>query len=74
MGTNTMTTRHLPSDYAMFTKYLVELSRLMTTDTTLTDLERQMMQREKRRVEATLDLIENKIKHPEPDWGGETGY
>ena len=69
-----MTTRHLPSDYAMFVKYLTELSRLMTTDTTLTDLERQMMQREKRRVEATLDMIEHNIKHPEPEWGGETGY
>ena len=74
MGTDKMTTRHLPSDYAMFTKYLVELKTLMSVSTDITPTERYLMQRESRRVETVLNHIEHEIKHPRTDWGGHTGY
>jgi uncharacterized protein YukE len=66
--------RNLPTDYAMFTKYMVELSRLMTLETNLTSMERDMMHREKQKVEDLLRYIESEMKQPRSDWGGETGY
>lgn len=66
--------RNLPTDYAMFTKYMVELTRLITIETNLTSMERDMMHREKQKVEGVLRYIEIEMKQPRSDWGGETGY
>ena len=66
--------RHLPSDYAMFVKYMIELKTLISVGTNITPTERYLMQREARRVEAVIGYIEQEIKQPRSDWGGETGY